>query len=392
MLVLVLSFTRGREHRPHRGHGLAGPARTIAQVDRALVATGVLASLPAPLLFAAPFRDNLAYTFNAYRVPTDTSWSSILSEYPHQIASVFRHDLAYPLDQAVPPLAFVMGALVLIGLVKLYVLSDRDDPFLILARGAGLGSLVTVLIAANYSNGQLELVLIPTITAGLRILAERHRPAIPRHSCVRGRRTAAAVQPHAGVRDRQLGVTLLCVLRGAGVDAGRGHGHRPLPRVGAAGRSRRVRVAAVLPGPAHSPPCGTAPPAAEGLADATLGQVGLAFTKRLSVPGMPSTSAPIAAPRRRDGPDPDRAARPARRAARDGERTRYHRRFANNLLKIWPALWTFVTAQGLEPTNNAAERCYEARSSPASSPTAPAPTTASTSSPASSPLRSPAAC
>jgi transposase len=37
-------------------------------------------------------------------------------------------------------------------------------------------------------------------------------------------------------------------------------------------------------------------------------------------------------------------------------KNRHHRRFANNLLKIWPALWTFVTIEGVEPTNNAAER------------------------------------
>jgi hypothetical protein len=37
-------------------------------------------------------------------------------------------------------------------------------------------------------------------------------------------------------------------------------------------------------------------------------------------------------------------------------RTRWHRRFANNLLKVWPALWTFVTVEGVEPTNNPAER------------------------------------
>jgi transposase len=37
-------------------------------------------------------------------------------------------------------------------------------------------------------------------------------------------------------------------------------------------------------------------------------------------------------------------------------RNRWHRRFANNLLKVWPALWTFVTVDGIEPTNNAAER------------------------------------
>jgi len=43
-------------------------------------------------------------------------------------------------------------------------------------------------------------------------------------------------------------------------------------------------------------------------------------------------------------------------AGRKSKRTRYHRRFANNLLKVWPALWTFATHPGVEPTNNPAER------------------------------------
>ena len=37
-------------------------------------------------------------------------------------------------------------------------------------------------------------------------------------------------------------------------------------------------------------------------------------------------------------------------------RNRWHRQFANNLLKIWPALWTFTQIDGVEPTNNPAER------------------------------------
>ena len=44
------------------------------------------------------------------------------------------------------------------------------------------------------------------------------------------------------------------------------------------------------------------------------------------------------------------------RAARKSARTRYHGRFARNLLKLWPALFTFVTVEGVQPTNNAAER------------------------------------
>jgi transposase len=43
-------------------------------------------------------------------------------------------------------------------------------------------------------------------------------------------------------------------------------------------------------------------------------------------------------------------------AARKSPRTRYHRQFAKNLLKRWPALWTFTHTDGVEPTNNHAER------------------------------------
>jgi transposase len=43
-------------------------------------------------------------------------------------------------------------------------------------------------------------------------------------------------------------------------------------------------------------------------------------------------------------------------AARKSPRTKYHRRFANNLLKRWPAPWTFTHTDGVEPTNNHAER------------------------------------
>ncbi len=43
-------------------------------------------------------------------------------------------------------------------------------------------------------------------------------------------------------------------------------------------------------------------------------------------------------------------------AARKTPRNRRHRTFAKNLLKCWPALWTFASVPGVEPTNNRAER------------------------------------
>ena len=43
-------------------------------------------------------------------------------------------------------------------------------------------------------------------------------------------------------------------------------------------------------------------------------------------------------------------------AGRKSPRTGQHRRFADNLIKVWPVLWTFTTHPGVEPTNNPAER------------------------------------
>jgi transposase len=44
------------------------------------------------------------------------------------------------------------------------------------------------------------------------------------------------------------------------------------------------------------------------------------------------------------------------RASPKSTRNRHHRTFARNLLKLWPALWTFCEVEGVEPTNNRAER------------------------------------
>ena len=97
---------------------------------------------------------------------------------------------------------------------------------------------------------------------------------------------------------------------------------------------------------------------ADGLADQqSFGQAGLALTSRLFAAWHALD----------DHRDRDRLAAEMapiqtelrellQHAARKSARTKYHRRFANNLLKLWPALWTFVTTDGVEPTNNAAER------------------------------------
>ena len=97
---------------------------------------------------------------------------------------------------------------------------------------------------------------------------------------------------------------------------------------------------------------------AEGLGEQqAFGEAGLALTGRLF-------SAWHAFQAHRDRDRLGRELRPIQtelrtlleRAGRKSTRTRFHRVFANKLLKIWPALWTFISIEGIEPTNNAAER------------------------------------
>jgi transposase len=52
----------------------------------------------------------------------------------------------------------------------------------------------------------------------------------------------------------------------------------------------------------------------------------------------------------------DKLRRLLEHAGRKSPRTKYHRVFAKNLLNRWPALWTFTHTDGVEPTNNHAER------------------------------------
>jgi hypothetical protein len=169
--VLALSFTRDATIILVVAIGwlaLRDRSRQMATI----VGTGILASLPAPLLFSAPVRDNLAYVFNDYRIPTDTSWSGILHDYPGALASVVRHDLTYPIDAPLPPVTFLFGVMVVAGVVLLF-LRSHDDPFLRLMRGAFAGGALIVLISVNYTDMRLELVFVPAVATGLALLGER---------------------------------------------------------------------------------------------------------------------------------------------------------------------------------------------------------------------------
>ncbi|MGH8734253.1 MAG: IS66 family transposase, partial [Burkholderiales bacterium] len=97
---------------------------------------------------------------------------------------------------------------------------------------------------------------------------------------------------------------------------------------------------------------------AEGLAEQkAFGEAGLKLTKRLFGAGRSFEEHGDRRRLRREMKPIQAELRAlCERAARKSKRTRDHGRFARNLLKIWPALWTFANHAGVQPTNNHAER------------------------------------
>jgi hypothetical protein len=131
-----------------------------------LLGVGLLAALPPPLLFGAPLRDAMAYTFSDFRIPADTSWSFIAENYPKGVRRVQIHDLEYLRDHPLTALAAIAG------LVAVYALLRRGDSYFTLARGAGVSAVVYLALLPNYTALRLELVLLPVVAVGLALLAD----------------------------------------------------------------------------------------------------------------------------------------------------------------------------------------------------------------------------
>ena len=126
---------------------------------------------------------------------------------------------------------------------------------------------------------------------------------------------------------------------------------RPLPRL----RLPRPRPAARSAGRTFS---ATSPPTAKEWAN-----------KKTSAPQACAIATTCSRPGSSSKNDGDRAALQTRIAPLQAKlrvgsstppatstKTNTTAQFANNLLKLWPALWTFTDTEGVEPTNNHAER------------------------------------
>ncbi len=133
-----------------------------------VLVTGVAASIPAPLLFHASVRNQLAYVINGYYVPDDTSWEYVLRGYPGQLWATLEQNLRYPLDYAFPVAAVLyLGLLALAALVVIFLWRAGREPYFDVHRGAMIGYVLFLAVAANPQGYRLELIGLPTLAVAL---------------------------------------------------------------------------------------------------------------------------------------------------------------------------------------------------------------------------------
>lgn len=164
--VLALGFTRDATI------ALVAAAGWMAVMERSkrtawLLVGGVLAALPAPLLFGASLRRSLALIVNEFDVPQDTGWGAVLDGYPAALWRLVRGDVE-SLTRVTP----LTGAVVVVALVALVWRRRSPDPYFRLMRAAAAGCLLMLLLQPNRTGLRLELVFVPVLAVGLALALE----------------------------------------------------------------------------------------------------------------------------------------------------------------------------------------------------------------------------
>lgn len=165
LTMLTLSFTRDATLVVVAG--LAWVAlRERSRRAAVTLATGLVASLPAPLLFGAPTREIIAYTLNQFRPPAHATWSFIRSRYANGEKGLVKDDFTYLVHHPYVGL-FAVG-----GIVALYAIRNGDTATK-LVRGAVVGAIALLLVAPNYTGLRLELPFIPLAAYGVALALTR---------------------------------------------------------------------------------------------------------------------------------------------------------------------------------------------------------------------------
>lgn len=157
--ILVLSFTRDLTL-VVVGAAILTFLLHRTRVAGALASAGVLAALPAPLLYGAPLKALTAYILNDYYPVDRPTWSFIADRYLGGVQAVVSSDLSYLVDRP-------FTALVLVGGSVAILLLRPAGPARTLVWSMTPAVLGYALLAPNYTYFRLELAVLPVAALGL---------------------------------------------------------------------------------------------------------------------------------------------------------------------------------------------------------------------------------
>jgi hypothetical protein len=170
-IMLALSFTRDLALIPLAGLVwlmLADRDQTRRRSALFLACTGVLATIPAYLLFGASLRLTLAFQINGFEIPSaaHATWSYVAAHYPSLFFGTVKGDLHYAAHHP------VVGLTIAIGLLALFTIPAKRDTLILIMRGAAFGWLVLFALDPDFSGFRYELTILPSVAVGLCLLAE----------------------------------------------------------------------------------------------------------------------------------------------------------------------------------------------------------------------------
>jgi hypothetical protein len=135
-----------------------------------LLGVGLLALLPAALLFPLPLRELLAFAVNDFTPAPQMSWTEIASRYPGSVVEFLHSDAGFIREGHL-----ATGAFFALGLVLLVWMSSRadGDRAVALVRAAAFAAIPYILIVPQFSGFRIELVMVPAAAYGLALGAGR---------------------------------------------------------------------------------------------------------------------------------------------------------------------------------------------------------------------------
>ena len=131
-----------------------------------LFGTGVAAALPALLLFQVPVRNLLALLVSDSDVPSDTSWTFIVSHYPGAALELIHANGGFIRDGEWYAALYLLGGVALLFALAAQGYYRRSTTTRLMTSGAVL-SLLYVFAAPVFSAFRLELVFVPMAAYGI---------------------------------------------------------------------------------------------------------------------------------------------------------------------------------------------------------------------------------